>query len=231
MNNQLTHDCRKELYIEWDQLNKSGWLEFSIDAPTKDEFIANLLSVAVQLGTPVPSRTGGGIYDLLRPTEQENSHPNSLSRKYSSGEFPLHVDTAHWIIPCHYVMLGCLSPGVSNRATFFLDTEGIVLSSSQFQLLHQTPIRIVNGRKSFFGTIFSKERRFVRYDPGCMKPVCNNGQLALDIFSYENCADRIQSVNWIKNKVIIFNNWRMLHGRQESSCINTERALIRISIK
>lgn len=231
MYHQSTHNCREEVYIEWDQLDKSGWLEFSIDVPTKDEFIADLLSVAAQLGTPVPSRAGGGIYDLLRPTEQESAHPSSLSRKFSFGEFPLHVDTAHWVIPCHYVILGCLSPSVSNRATFFMDTEDITLSTSQSQLLHQTPIRIVNGRKSFFGTIFAKDRPFVRYDSGCMKPVCKNGQLALDIFSYENCSDRIRSVNWIKGKVIVLNNWRMLHGRQESSCIDTDRALIRVSIK
>lgn len=45
------------------------------------------------------------------------------------------------------------------------------------------------------------------------------------------CPSDIQKVKWNFGDLLILDNWRFLHGRGESNMINTDRLLLRISIK
>jgi hypothetical protein len=127
-------------------------------------------------------------------------------------------------------VLACVQPGYGSRATLLLDTQQVQLNDSQKVLLHSAPLRVTNGQKSFFSTILSKGRPFVRFDPGCMTPTSSDGVKALDIYSQHNSPDCVEAVHWETGKVVVLDNWRFLHGREASDCTDSDRTLLRISI-
>ncbi|HEY1661703.1 MAG TPA: TauD/TfdA family dioxygenase [Verrucomicrobiae bacterium] len=217
--------------IDMTVLAARGWTLFNLLPSCESDFRDQLLTVATRLGVPTVTRTGGNLCDTLLPTQSEAAKPNSLSKIHSVGEFPLHTDTAHWPTPCHYVMLACVSPGCASRPTMLLDTRQLNLNQRQTSLLQTTPLRIVNGRNSFFSTILSNSRPFVRFDPGCMTANTADGVEALIVFSRHNWPNYIQQVHWEPGYVLIIDNWRLLHGRGHATCLDLDRKLLRISIR
>jgi hypothetical protein len=207
---------------------------FTLGTATKScesYFQEQLLTLALDLGTPVATRSNGNLCEVLAPKEARDASPNSLSGLHSSGEFPLHCDTAHWLIPCRFVILACLSPGKGDRPTFILDTLRLPLGERQSLLLRSTPLRVNNGRNSFFSTILSNARAFVRFDPGCMTAVTPKGVDALQILSKSNWPDYIEVVRWEPGTFVVIDNRRVLHGRGPSHTVDGERKLLRISIR
>ena len=128
-------------------------------------------------------------------------------------------------------MLACVSPGSASRPTLLMDARRLPLNEHQSSLLHSTPLRVTNGRNSFFSTILSKARPFVRFDPGCMTATTTDGVKALAALAKENWPDHIETVFWEAGSVVVMDNWRMLHGRGHADCPDSDRILLRISIR
>lgn len=218
-------------YFDGAELESRGWASFTLALADESDLRQQLLLLASGFGTPKATRSGGSLCDTLLPTESYAAKSRSLSKVHAIGEFPLHIDTAHWLTPCRYVMLACVSPGSAGRPTLLLDARGLPLSNHQSSLLHSTPLRVANGRSSFFSTILSKARPFVRYDPGCMTAATPNGADALAILERQNWLDYIETVQWKTGTVLIMDNWRILHGRGHADCPDPDRRLLRISIQ
>src|ERR1017187_3282214 len=211
-------------------LESRGWVSFTLPSPTQSDWREQLLTLVSGLGTPAATRSGGGLCDTLQPMEAEAAKPQSLSKVHAVGEFPLHIDTAHWLTPCRYVMLACVSPGSASRPTLLLDARLLPLNEHQSSLLHSTPLRVTNGRNSFFSSILSKARPFVRFDPGCMTATTTDGPKAPPDLARHNWSDYIEPVHWKPGTVLVMDNWRMLHGRGHADCPDSDRILLRISI-
>lgn len=212
-------------------LQSRGWMSFTLPTSTESDCRERLLAQAERLGTPTATRAGGSLCDALLPTKAEAAKPHSLSKIHDVGAFPLHMDTAHWLTPCRYVMLACVSPGSASRPTLLLDTQRLPLTECQFSLLRTAPLRVANGRNSFFSTIFSKARQFVRFDPGCMTATTGDGVKALTILAQENWPKCIETVCWEAGTVVVIDNWRVLHGRGRADSPDFDRKLLRISIR
>jgi hypothetical protein len=212
-------------------LESRGWVSFTLPSSTESDLLEQLLALASGLGTPAATRSGGGLCDTLLPTEADAAKPRSLSKVHAVGEFPLHNDTAHWLTPCHYIMLACVSPGSGSRPTLLMDARQLPLNAHQSSLIHSTPLRVTNGRNSFFSTILSKARPFVRFDPGCMTATTTDGAKALAILARQNWPDYIETVHWNAGTVVVMDNWRLLHGRGNTDCPDSNRKLLRISIR
>ena len=211
-------------------LEQRGWASFGL--PMQAEFSCDqLLSIAAQFGTPVPSRHGSALCDALVPVQSHEAKPRSLSRANSVGAFPLHADMAHWLVPCRHVVLACVSPGSTNRPTFLLDTRRLPLDKQKTSLLHSAPFRVRNGRNSFFSTILSKTRSFVRCDPGCMEATTPQGEAALKIFSKCSWPGHVEAVRWLAGAVLVIDNWRVLHGRGEAAEMDADRKLLRVCVR
>jgi hypothetical protein len=216
--------------IDKGRVNFSGWASGNLGCLPESVLQEKLLSLASQFGTPVPSRPGGSLCDTLTPTESGLARPHSLSQIHGTCEFPLHTDMAHWLTPCRYVMLACLSPGSGNRCTLLLNTQLLPLTEEQVALLHSMPFRVMNGRNSFFSTVLSSSRDFFRFDPGCMTPMTKEGAAVLTLLSHEKWAAAVESVIWQAGKVIVVDNWRVLHGRGRADSLDANRKLVRVSI-
>jgi hypothetical protein len=210
------------------ELEINGWCETS--ATDIGELSDQIIDMGKELGNPVEHRKSIGIVQKLVPIAAEDSFPNSLSSKYSRNEFPLHVDTAHWVTPCRYLILGCLSEGESNRKTVLLDYTEIDITNSEKHLLFNSPFKISNGRNSFYGQVLSKKRNFIRYDPGCMTPATNQGKGISYLFSEERIKGALKKITWETGKIVIIDNWRILHGRGASMNDGHDRVLYRVLV-
>lgn len=213
------------------RLKTTGWVSWELNGRTESEISECALATARLLGAPVPLRASGNVYQKLKPTIQSDANPNSLSRIFSLGEFPLHVDTAHWGTPCRFVILACIAPGSGERETLLLDTRRITLTTNEIDLLHSTPFRVVNGRNSFFAPILSPDRPFIRYDPGCMRPASADGERVRGFFALARWSQHIEAINWRPNQAVLIDNWRVLHGRSSATIPDTERTLLRVLIQ
>ena len=210
-----------------DELQMLGWCEFQaigIVSLNKE-----ILDIAKQLGSPVNLRDSIGPVQQLVPTEKTR-FKNSLSSKYKKGEFPLHTDTAHWPIPCRYVVLGCLKQGESQRETNLVDFRGMQISEEERLLMMTEPFKIVNGRKSFYGTILAENRPFIRYDPGCMAPTSSRGEIALSVLSSSRTEYLKIPIDWIEGKIVVIDNWRVIHGRGTGVGHGSERTILRVLV-
>lgn len=208
-----------------------GWATIEFGDQDHADAFASLEALASSLGVPVAARNGEPLVSTLRPLDGHEARPNSLSATFALGPFPYHADTAHWIVPCRYVLLACLDPGEGERPTLLLDTRRIELSHDQRAALLSTPFRIANGRESFFSTVLQEGRPFVRYDPGCMKAVSPIGERVLRLFTTGDCQRRADLVSWRRGRCIIVDNWRVLHGRGEATREDRRRTLLRAYVK
>ena len=113
-----------------------------------------------------------------------------------------------------------------------LDTKRVQLSKKQISLLLSTPFRVINGRNSFFSTIFSGSRSYIRFDPGCMNAVTPIGKTVLRIFSHLRWSANIEKIYWKVGMVLVIDNWRILHGRGSNRGLkDDDRKILRVSIK
>jgi hypothetical protein len=199
-----------------------GWVSLTVSLLCESDLREQLLALASGLGTPTATRFGGSLCDTLLPTQPNAAKSRSLSKIHAVGEFPLHMDTAHWLTPCRYVILGCVSPGSGSRP--------IPLNEHQVSLLHSTPLRVTSGRNSFFSTILSKTRPFLRFDPGCMTATTPDGAETIAVLLRHNWHNYIETVHWKSGTVLVMDNWRLLHGRGQANRSDCDRKLLRISI-
>ena len=211
-------------------LAANGWAVLSTTSTTHDSLAADVLSTAGKLGDIVPGR-GGQIVELVVPESIHTARASSLSSKYGLQPLPLHTDTAHWIIPCRFLVLACLEPGPTPTPTFLLDSFAIRFSEREDLLCRSAVFAIRNGRRSFYGSILDPERPFVRLDPGCMTPISRDGVKALESFCTGRHEQSLQQHDWMQGDIMVLDNWRMLHGRGRSASTERGRILMRAMIK
>jgi hypothetical protein len=186
--------------------------------------------LGIRIGNPRSNTVWGGIFDTLVPTKADSANPKSLSKVYDVGEFPLHVDTAHWLKPCRYLVFGCVNPGSNARPSFLVDTRRLPLMDVQKSLLYSEPLRVTNGRNSFYSTVMSKTRPFIRFDRACMSSVTSEGASVLEMFSQYKWPNYIETIHWKPGMVLVIDNWLILHGRARLDHSDLDRKLIRVSV-
>lgn len=211
-----------------DDLDKKGWFQTRI--PKGENVFDALLEYANELGSPVKGRKSLDIIQKLVPISSSKGHPCSLSSKYATGAFPLHVDTAHWATPCRYLVFGCMTEGESVRPTILLDFNSLQLTKEENDYLYNTPFIIKNGRNSFYGNILSKERKFIRYDSGCMVPANNSECKMKDLLSSKKVLESLSEVHWEKGMILVVDNWRVMHGRGNPMNNGMDRELYRVLV-
>jgi hypothetical protein len=207
-----------------------GWASIALGATTVSSLKQIIMAVANGLGNIVPAR-GNVFVESLSPLSSENARAASLSRKFGCGPLPLHCDTAHWLTPCRYIVLGCTETGNVEAPTLLLDTASIELSNTQKVLTRSASFVVRNGRKSFYASLIDGGRSFVRLDPGCMEPVSQASVEAMNLFGQENQESKTISFHWKAGDVLILDNWRMLHGRGNQSTADPNRRLLRAYVR
>ena len=221
---------------EKDTLRELGWVARVVVAETQDSFLETLLALASSLGRVSASRGRGAdtsaAIEVLRPVTIENATRRSLSRKFGLGVQPWHMDMAHKIIPARFIVMGmyaCLGGLASfEQVPTQLLNAGLLVPSDALTPAHSEPFLFRSGSGSFYATILSKERDFVRFDPGCMEPVTPAGAALLaDLVEQNRVATHTHA--WQPGSILIVNNWRFLHRRGDAR-VATNRVLYRVSV-
>ena len=208
-----------------------GWCGFHTGESDCDKLSKFMTKLGNQLGQIRPTRKGAANVDVLTPVVQGKAKPSSLSKKYGHGAFPLHCDTAYWPTPCQYIVLGCLNAGDSPTATQLLDTQALHFDQVENTLIQNSIFLVRNGRNSFYSSIQSPSRRFTRFDLGCMEPQCEAGKRAIELLSFKRNLQLIISFDWQVGAVVVIDNWRMLHGREEHVPGGELRKLLRVTVQ
>jgi hypothetical protein len=169
-------------------------------------------NIARRLGDPVRGRAGQKIEALI-PTEQARANAKSLSVVHGLGSFPMHTDGAHRLQPPRFVVLVCASPGKSPVPTTLIRFRDLQVSASEQAGLEAAPFLVRNGRRSFYSTIYSRCRPFIRYDAGCMMPQGSESEAGLKLIAQRANEVGFTPVHWRTGDVLVIDNWNVLHGR------------------
>jgi alpha-ketoglutarate-dependent taurine dioxygenase len=183
------------------------------------------VAMARKFGPVIGGRFGRLVEEVV-PTAFGDALPRSLSASYGTGVLPLHVDTAHRLRPARVIILGCVSAGTPRSATKLLDSRLLRWSAPEWQLLSCAVFLVITGRHSFYSSILNDRAEYIRFDPGCMEPIDNRSEMALQLFSDRVSSARYQTVDWLEGRFLVLDNWRMLHGRSAAPC-KSGRVLVR----
>ena len=209
-------------------LAQHGWATQETSSFDAESVVRELIRIGDSLGTRVAGRACA-LEEVIEPQAADDAHPRSLSAQFGLDALPLHAELSHRPRPCRYLLLGCLDPGSPSAATMLLDWRTLGFSSDELRLLEEAPILVRTGRRSFYSTLLSPDRAFLRYDPGCLEAVDERGRAALSLVQRRLRAGSPQIHQWRRGDILIIDNWRALHGRAPSDP-GTGRRLARILI-
>jgi len=213
-----------------ESLRKNGWAASTCCDGAVSILKDRVLEISGGLGNVVPG-LGGALVETIAPRSQENARPASLSRKFGYGALPLHCETAHWIVPCRYIVLGCLEVGCVDTPTILLDGSDLDFSNEERLLARSATFLVRNGARSFYASLIDNHRAFVRIDPGCMEPIGGAGVEAMALYCYERHRRKAVSFSWNTGEILIIDNWRVLHGRGNRQPADLNRRLLRAYVQ
>ncbi|MEQ1716633.1 MAG: TauD/TfdA family dioxygenase [Hyphomicrobium sp.] len=209
-------------------LAERGWTRYVSDLADADAVVSEIGRIGNLLGTRTMSR-GGVLQEVVSPQTPDEAHPRSLSARYGLNAMPLHAELSHRPQPCRYLLLGCIDPGTPSAVTMLIDWRTLGFSLEELHLLEGAPILVRTGRRSFYSTILSPDRAFLRYDPGCLEAIDERSRAALRLVE-DRLADASPNTHqWRRGDILIIDNWRVLHGRGPSQQ-GSGRQLARILI-
>ncbi|MEH2549081.1 hypothetical protein V1283_005726 [Bradyrhizobium sp. AZCC 2262] len=213
-----------------DRVLRDGWFKSTVtemghDMRSAPENIAKLL------GNPVTGRSGRKTEPLI-PTKQASANAKSLSVVHGLGSFPMHTDGAHRLQPPRFVVLACASPGTSPVPTIMIRFRDLQISASERQRLEAAPFLVRNGRRSFYSTICSPSRMFIRFDAGCMMPQGAESEASASLIAHRAGEVGFTPVHWRMGDVLVIDNWNVLHGRGLGATeASDDRKLLRVSVQ
>jgi alpha-ketoglutarate-dependent taurine dioxygenase len=213
-----------------DRVLRDGWIKSTVTEMGHDLHSAPE-NIAKLLGDPITGRAGQTIEPLI-PTQQTSANAKSLSMVHGLGSFPMHTDGAHRLQPPRFVVLVCASPGTSPVPTTLIRFRDLRISASERARLEASPFLVRNGRRSFYSTICSRSRIFIRFDAGCMMPQGAESEASAILIAHRAGEAGYTLVHWRTGDVLVLDNWNVLHGRGlEVSKASSDRKLLRVSVQ
>jgi alpha-ketoglutarate-dependent taurine dioxygenase len=209
---------------------RDGWFKSTV-TQMGHEMHSAPENIAKLLGNPVTGRAGQMMEPLI-PKEQARANAKSLSVVHGLGSFPMHTDGAHRLQPPRFVVLVCASPGMSPVPTTLVRFRELQVTASERARLEAAPFLVSNGRRSFYSTIWSSSRMFIRYDAGCMMPLGSESEASVKLIAHRASEVGFTLVHWRTGDVLVIDNWTVLHGRGLGvSEASSDRKILRVSVQ
>jgi hypothetical protein len=126
----------------------------------------------------------------------------------------------------------CASPGTAPVPTSLLRFRDLHATEHERALLEAAPFLVRNSRRSFYSTICSPLRPFIRFDEGCMAPQSKEGEASAKLIARRATEVGVTAVHWRIGDVLIIDNWNVLHGRGLGDTqASSDRKLFRVSVQ
>lgn len=160
----------------------------------------------------VPVRSGEPTHATLKPRNQAEAKPRSLSATYGLGDQPLHTDGAHLSRPPDLVAL--VAEEVNSTPTRLWTMKGPARACVPWPALLNGVFIVRSGRERFLATCSNGGR--IRYDPGCMTPCDQRARAAVQFF--DEIIEHADHHHWSRpNTVLLIDNRASLHARSAVS--------------
>lgn len=193
----------------WEQLDKDGYVLLST------QNVDVMLSLANELGVPVPSRSGRPVVAELKPEPSHMASTSSMTSRFGLHAFPLHTDGAFHLIPPRFLILRCERDSVGGRPTTILDSHKFLTDGLRDQL--QAHLWQVDVRPAFYCSLLREVRGLhcLRWDPNILRPAHRSAKLTSNDFCHALTSASIISISWRPNLTLVVDNWRFLHARAD----------------
>lgn len=215
--------------VDWlelgDSLESRGWCRIAAGSTSESDVFIAVDLVAESLGRPAGGRAGADR-EILTPRTRAQSHARSQSSSHGLGALPVHVELSHRLVPCRYLVLGCMDPGRPTCATTTVEWRSAGFTPYETRLLKAAPLLIRNGRASFYSTALPADGRFLRWDAECVEPVDERGREAVEVLVRRLSSLTAERHLLEAGEILVIDNWRLLHGR-EAAGIDSGRRLMR----
>lgn len=213
--------------IQRREVSKLGWSVLRMPGLAGQPCIEDdLLGIARTIGTPTSTR-GGTLVDVLRPVDPGDARPRSLSALFGQHTQPWHVDLSHRSVPARYILLMCQSSGSAGATTDLINVDHFLPRHCIADACSE-PFLVRSGKNSFYATLLTKSRRYLRFDPGCMQGVTDKATLLMRKLLDESPPPNY-SHNWNTGDLLVIDNWKMLHRRADAR-FAPDRTLLRVSV-
>jgi hypothetical protein len=170
------------------------------------------IRVAAEFGTIERNCLGSFVHNLCVKTK-ELAHSRSLSAIHGSGMFPFHTDTAFWRTPCRLLTLRAVG-GDLRRSTRIIRASHLLEGMSERDL--DRACWIVNtGQSSFYTGLVWHTGQLSRFrlDLGCMKPANSTAKSLEPEMKYRCRSVLGLEIQWKPGRMLILDNWQLLHAR------------------
>ncbi len=160
---------------------------------------------------------------IIQPSTKEKSKSKSFSYFYGFEDFPLHSDTVFWEQPARYIIFYMQEK--SSTSTIILDRNEVKRILNIF--FDKKPIFLKKKETgiSYSFPLFGNSNEYICYDPCYMKPI--NDDAKLFVQELENSVSKAVPIQWIGNRLVIIDNWYVLHGRKAVDSADFDRKLFR----
>lgn len=181
----------------------------------------------------VATRQGEDPLAELRPVDNAQAPPRSLSARYGTGSQPLHVDGAHLERPPDLIVLSAAEPSTTSTVTwspFTPTAEGwsprkdMPVDAFEHGLFLVSP-----GRGSFLSSALP-EPSVLRFDPGCMAPGDERARIVVEYL--RQAVVQAEVHEWsAPGQLLVINNHRMVHARGAVPSTGFERLIHRLTFR
>ena len=97
-------------------------------------------------------------------------------------------------------------------------------------LFEDALFHVRSGRHSFFAHALTSGHRFLRVDPGCLRPINRAAERALTFLDDVLSRAHPTEIVWGAGDVVVLDNWSILHARGPAHQIDA-RTLTRTLIR
>lgn len=146
---------------------------------------------------------------LLKAKTTDEAKPNTLSSRYGMEQFPLHSDFVLDNQPPQFLFFSAPRPRAFG--TTILDSRTLP------QEMRSQAIFLVNQphhRRYVRFEVSTNGNPLVRYNAAFFRPA---NEAAKALVSMLNTRESTQVIDWNEFSMVIIDNWRLLHGRQDNS--------------
>lgn len=141
-------------------------------------------------------------------------YSKTLTTEYGANAFPFHTDGAHRVIPPRWTILQFIGDGKSDTATLLFDSKVLSEIYENEDLFFNEIYLVKHGHQSFLTPIINRQlycEPIFRWNKLVMKKLINKtGKTLEDYLSSFHVR-----ITWNFGKILILDNWRMLHGREK----------------
>lgn len=169
------------------------------------------LEIALKYGNPIKSRPDGGVIDTLITRTSDQVKRDSLTKRYGTDNFPIHTDGAYLKIPPRFILLKYVGDITEVTPTIIVHFDTKKLTEEEVDFVKHRIWFVRGENKGFYSRIL--QDGILRYDKEVMRLVNSDSDLMETILK----KMVMTSISWERNKVVIIDNYAVLHYRPKVS--------------